>query len=100
MHFLHIALRIQLAFFEDVTDVARNDRLIALKQLDQLRLAQPDSVTRQPHINSGTAILGAIQNYLPKFVRLVFVHGPCASPSPSGLVEAGMLAQDERRHSR
>ena len=38
MHFLHIAFRIQLTFLEYITDMAGNDRLITLEQINQLGL--------------------------------------------------------------
>src|SRR3569623_1119837 len=60
MHFLHIALSLQLPFLEGISDMPGNHRLVAPEKLHHLRLRQPDGISLQAHVEPDDAIRGLI----------------------------------------
>ncbi|WP_415833173.1 hypothetical protein [Kerstersia similis] len=60
MQILHIAYFIQLTFFENVADVARDDRTVATEQLGNLILAQSDRFMIQGNVQLNLAVIRLI----------------------------------------
>ncbi|SFT41104.1 hypothetical protein SAMN05518861_101138 [Mesorhizobium sp. YR577] len=54
MHFLHIALFLQFAIFQNVLDVPGNDGLISAKKLCNLGLSHPECFALIPYIEAET----------------------------------------------
>ncbi|WP_031386943.1 hypothetical protein [Desulfonatronum thiodismutans] len=77
MHFLHIAFFAYLSLGQGIADVPRNNRLIAPKQLDHLRLRKPHRIPLQADINPGLAIGSLINlNFVLFHCRLLFAVHP------------------------
>ena len=85
MHIPHIAPPVEFALAEDVADVPRDDRPVAVEQLGHLRLGQPDRVIPHDNLNPSVAIGRFIDDHrTARLVDLAFLtHDAVLGPSHS-----------------